>query len=277
MGFKRRNILKTIGASSVAVTSFNASSAAKATSLEEAFRDVSSPDELPDSEAITGKQKGKLISRIKRDEEVKRVLAELKNKKWHPDFRSGRFRSVGDNEYAVVPLRNNHVSEKEQGYLLWVKENLQDTEGPEAVAYRMLESETITTRVENGTVVNEVNANEDLETVEGKVGTEAVLAPGGGGGSCSTCTVPVSRCPWLDQNWFCFVDIVGYVISLPAFFIGCGTCFGSLGIAQPACWACAGAILRGSPANLPCDKGFYTDCYISDYRCVSEEYEHRWC
>lgn len=158
-----------------------------------------------------------------------------------------------------------------------MEENLQEENGPRVVAYRILKNKTITTKVRDEEVIHESNINKDLEVRGKEVGTEAVLGPGGGGSGCSTCSVPISRCPWLDQNWYCFVDIVGYVVSLPAFFVGCGTCYGSLGVLEPACWACTGSLLRGSPLNLPCDKGFYTDCYVTDYRCVSEEYENRWC
>ncbi|MWG35838.1 hypothetical protein [Halomarina oriensis] len=210
------------------------------------------------------------------------ILNVMEEQGWIPLFEQSRYRTVDEREYAVITFDNKRSLVNQEAYLLWLG-NPSDEVDFHAVGYRFEEvsggpslqlssssdGSVTTTRVVSGDVTQETSTL----VREPGVGTDA--ATGGGPGGC--CSVPISDCPFLDQNWNCFVDIIGWALQIPAFLVGCAACAATLGTATFGCLACVGSLLRqGGPLNLPCDDGFYNNCEVTGRMCVPEDYEYRY-
>jgi hypothetical protein len=231
-------------------------------------------------EPLSGRERGDVIRSIRTNDEAKQILRALQQSGWHPRFNEGKYVSVDDdkNRYAVIPLRNNRVGDDHEAYLLWVRGSPDGDDAPRIAGYRKIESgdryRYITTRVIDGEAThttpeeaeNNEQSNEEPEASE-QVGTQDYTRPPSGG--CDTCLNPRSECD--DLNFGCFIEIIGYAVSLSAFIPGAAVCLSNLSLSVTACRAALGALLTGSYINVLCEDGFYQEYRTTGYVCAPQE------
>jgi len=208
----RRKVLRSIGASGIAMTGLS-SSVGSVSASDKSLENIT-------VESLDGKDRKEVLKKVKKDKVVKSLLEKVKKEEsYKPKYKEGRVKETrqketeqkeSDNETSswystVIPFKQVGNSEEKEVevYLLWCTSDKRDT-----AIYDYDESD------ESTTVYKKASADE--ETKKSNEITKSVVewenpngSPVGIQSECEECECEPYVCD--EYNWSCILDIVGSV------------------------------------------------------------------